>query len=91
MTDSIAALGASQPNWQAAEPKPKNAGEAATQFEALLIAQMLRMAHESSEGALGGEKDPTGDTMWDMAAQQFSQLMAANGGIGLAKLIKERL
>jgi len=32
-----------------AEPKPKNIAEAAKQFEAILIAQMLRSAQESSQ------------------------------------------
>jgi Rod binding domain-containing protein len=68
-------------------PKPKNAAEAAKQFEALLIAQMLRNAREGSGSALGDEDDSTADTMWDVAAQQFSQVLATNGGLGLAKLI----
>jgi peptidoglycan hydrolase FlgJ len=67
-----------------AQPKPKNAAEAAKQFEALMIGQMLRSAREtaSSEG-----EDSTGETMFDMAGQQFAQMLANNGGFGLAKLI----
>ncbi|MEO8098615.1 MAG: rod-binding protein [Acidobacteriota bacterium] len=67
-------------------PKPKDAGDAARQFEALLLGQMLRTAHTSEES-----EDSTGDTMWDMAAQQFAQVMADNGGMGLAKLIVKGL
>lgn len=63
-------------------PKPKNATEAAQQFEAMLLAQMLRAAHSQEDG-----QDSTTETMWDMAAQQFSQVLAKNGGLGLAKLI----
>lgn len=63
-------------------PKPKNAPEAAQQFEAMLLAQMLRTAHSQEEG-----QDSTTETMWDMAAQQFSQVLSKNGGLGLAKLI----
>jgi Rod binding domain-containing protein len=29
--------------------------------------------------------------MWDLAAQQFSQLLASRGGLGLAKLIAPKL
>jgi Rod binding domain-containing protein len=81
-TASTASLGAS------AQPKPKNAAEAAKQFEALLIAQMLRTARESAN--TGGE-DSTGETMFDLAGQQFAQMLANNGGLGLAKMISAGL
>jgi Rod binding domain-containing protein len=68
------------------QAKPRNAPEAAKQFEALLLAQMLRTAHGEEE-----QEDQTGDTMWDMAAQQFAQVMAENGGMGLAKLVTQGL
>jgi Rod binding domain-containing protein len=68
------------------QPKPKTAPEAAKQFEALLLGQMLRSAHES-----GDQPDPTSDAMWDVAAQRFSQVMADNGGLGLAKLVIQGL
>jgi Rod binding domain-containing protein len=73
-------------------PKPRDAAEAARQFEALLIGQMLRTAHESgSDGGLGASEDSTGDTMWDVSAQQFAQVLANNGGLGLARLISQGL
>ena len=62
--------------------KPKNAVEAAQQFEALLLGQMLQGVHASEDA-----EDPTADTMWDMATQQFAQVLSKNGGLGLAKLI----
>ncbi len=68
------------------QPKPKNAAEAAKQFEALLIGQMLRTAHESAGGSLG-DNDSSSDTMFDVAGQQFAQVLANNGGLGLAKMI----
>lgn len=69
-------------------PQPKDAPEAAAQFEALLLAQMLRTAHASEQD---DQQDQTGDAMWDVAAQQFAQVMAENGGLGLAKLITQGL
>ena len=69
-----------------AVPKPKNAGEASRQFEALLLGQMLRSAHDSEDS-----EDQTASTMWDMAAQQFSQVLANNGGFGLSKVIAKGL
>ena len=68
--------------------KPKNAQEAATQFEGLLIAQMLRSAKEASAS---DEKDPTSETMFDLAGQHFAQMLADRGGLGLAKLIAKSL
>jgi Rod binding domain-containing protein len=72
----------------APEPRPKDAADAARQFEALLLAQLLREAHQSSAG---DDKDATQDTMWDVAAQHFAHVMAKNGGLGLAKLIASGL
>ncbi len=71
-------------------PKPKNAAEAAKQFESLLIAQLLRAAHASSS-SLDGEDDAAGETMTDVAVQHFSQLLAENGGLGLARMIEKGL
>jgi Rod binding domain-containing protein len=73
------------------EPKPKNVAEAAQQFEALLIGQMLRNAHDSSAGSLEGESSSTEETMWDLAAQQFAQLLSQKGGLGLARLVQQGL
>ncbi len=69
------------------QAKPKNAAEAAKQFEALLIAQMLRTAHESAGGSLDDADSSSADTMFDVAGQQFAQVLANNGGLGLAKMI----
>lgn len=55
---------------------------AAKQFEALLIAQMLRSAREETE-----DQDSTASTMQDVADQQFSQVLANHGGLGLARLV----
>jgi flagellar protein FlgJ len=72
------------------QPKPKNAAEAAKQFEALLIGQMLRTARESgADGDL--DQDSTSETMFDLAGQQFAQMLANHGGFGLAKLIAKGL
>jgi len=65
-------------------PNPKNAAEAARQFEAILIAQMLHNARPDDE-------DSTTETMWDVAAQQFSKLLADRGGLGLTSLISRAL
>jgi Rod binding domain-containing protein len=66
-------------------PKPKNIAEASKQFEAILIAQMLKTAHPDSES------DSEGGAMLDLAGQHFAQVMADNGGLGLSKLIVKGL
>ena len=72
----------------APDSKPKDAAGAATQFEALLIGQMLRSVREEAED---DDKDNAGSTMLDVADQQFSQLLAQNGGLGLARMIASGL
>ncbi len=62
-------------------PQTKVEG-AAKQFEALMIAQMLRTAREDTE-----DGNSSSSTMLDVADQQFSQVLANNGGLGLAKLV----
>jgi Rod binding domain-containing protein len=72
----------------APQSQPKTSAAAAKQFEGLLIGQMLRTARETSSSGLSGEEDDsTSETMFDFADQQFAQLLANNGGLGLAKMI----
>jgi len=65
---------------------PEAIADAARQFEALLIAQMLKSAREASE-----EADSTASCLNEIAEQQFAGLLAANGGLGLAKLVAAHL
>jgi Rod binding domain-containing protein len=61
---------------------PTKVEGAAKQFEALMIAQMLRTARENTE-----DENSTSSSMLDLADQQFSQVLANNGGLGMANLI----
>jgi flagellar protein FlgJ len=70
------------------QAKPTKVADAAQQFEALLIGQMLRSAREASHDDDG---DNSSETMMDLANQQFSQLLAKNGGLGMAHMIVEGL
>lgn len=65
---------------------PSKVDGAAKQFEALIIAQMLRGVREENE-----DDDSTGATMQDVADQQFAQVLANNGGLGLASLVVKGL
>jgi Rod binding domain-containing protein len=71
---------------------PAKLEDAARQFEALLIGGMLKSARESDgEGWMGSGTDGATDTALSMADEQLAQAMASRGGLGLAKLILDRL
>ena len=66
--------------------------ESAGQFEALLIAQMLRSAREESAGGWTGDsEDNSSASMMEMSEQHIAQMLAAQGGLGLAKMIVDGL
>ena len=69
---------------------PNRAHDAAQQFEALLIGQMLHSVRQSGSGWLGSE-DSSGECATDYAEQQFAAVLAQNGGLGLADLITKGL
>ncbi len=74
------------------DPQPRNAVQAAEQFEALLLAQLLKGAHdESSDGWLGSGEDQAGSSMVELAEEHLAQVMASRGGLGLAGLIASGL
>ena len=73
---------------QAASSSPSKIADAAKQFEALMLGQILKTARESSEGGwLGTGDDQAGSLAVEMAEQQFAQAMSARGGLGIAKLV----
>jgi Rod binding domain-containing protein len=60
-------------------------GHAATDFEALMLGQMLKSAREAGEGE-DEEKDPN-STLMEFGEQQFAQALANSGGFGIAKIV----
>jgi flagellar protein FlgJ len=69
---------------------PEKIKAAAQQFEALLISQVLNMAHDPDGGWLGGGDSASGAAT-SFAEQQFAQVIAQNGGFGLSTLIAQGL
>jgi Rod binding domain-containing protein len=65
-------------------PDPVKVKDAARQFEALLLGQILRTMREAATGE-------GGDALLEVAEQNLAQAMAAQGGIGLASLVVEGL
>jgi Rod binding domain-containing protein len=63
--------------------------QAATDFEAMLLAQMLRSAREASGNGLSGddEEDQANSTMLELGEQQFAQALASSGALGIAKMV----
>jgi len=67
---------------------PARIKDAAQQFEALLLNQILHSARGSSGGGwLSLGDDPAGDTATDFAEQQLAQMLARQGGLGISRLI----
>ncbi|HLJ17796.1 MAG TPA: hypothetical protein VKV15_25085 [Bryobacteraceae bacterium] len=71
---------------------PEKIKQAASQFEALMIGQMLQSVREGGSGDfMGTDDDESGSSLLEMAEQQFAQAMAAHGGLGLAKMVSDGL
>jgi flagellar protein FlgJ len=69
---------------------PAKVHDAAQQFEALLMGQIMRSARSSS-GWLGDDADPSAECATDYAEQQFAAVIAQQGGLGLADMVAKGL
>jgi len=85
-TSSRETVGAARPTDDPAKVK-----NAARQFEALLIAQMMKSMHDSEGGWLGTGGDESSSSALEYGQEMFAQAMASNGGLGLAKLVSDGL
>ena len=65
--------------------------DAARQFEALLIGQMLKSMRDSEGGWLGTGDDEASSSAMDYAQEMFAQSLSANGGLGMASLVMKGL
>jgi Rod binding domain-containing protein len=88
-TNRIEGLLAGQPVAARSLPStPHNLDEVAAQFEALLIAELLRHARESGGGNLDEQGSESSQAMLGYAEQQISQVIASGGGLGFGRLLK---
>ncbi len=69
---------------------PAKIRDAAQQFEALLLGQILRSVRASG-GWLGSGSDSSSDCATSLAEEHFAAMLAQQGGLGLADLIAEGL
>ncbi len=72
-------------------PAKGKAVDAAKQFEALLIAQMLKTMRESGSGWLGSGEDQASESAMGMAEEHFAAALSASGGLGLANTVERGL
>jgi Rod binding domain-containing protein len=71
---------------------PEAIAKAATQFEALLIGEVMKSAREADgSGWEGTDEQEAGSTLMEVSEQQIAQALAASGGLGLAKMISAGL
>jgi Rod binding domain-containing protein len=97
MADAIRLVSSSlqetEPTGKSRQPDdPKKVLDAAKQFEALLVSQMMKSTREASAGGWSGNSDDhAGDSMMDMAEQQISKVLTAGSGLGLAKMVVQGL
>lgn len=88
-TDAIQAAALPQIDGRPVAQNPK---EAAVQFEALLIGQLLKNARASGEGGwLGSGEDQASSTMMEVAEEHLAQVLASQGGLGIANLVVQSL
>jgi Rod binding domain-containing protein len=70
---------------------PQKTKDAAVQFEALLVGQILKSAHEEEGGWLGAGEDQTAGSAMQMADEYFARALTSHGGLGLARMISAGL
>jgi flagellar protein FlgJ len=89
----LSSTGLGAPTLSGSKNDPEKIKQAASQFEALLMGQVLKSVHESSEegGWLGTGEDQTASSAMGMADEYFAQSMAKRGGLGLARMISAGL
>jgi flagellar protein FlgJ len=69
---------------------PDKVRKAAEDFEALIVAQMIKSVRESALGTWS-DPDQSGAVGLEMAEQQLAQVIASQGGLGLARMIERSL
>lgn len=92
---SIEAVSTALPTTTVGSPvtkdSPAKIQDAAKQFEALLMAQMLKSMRDSEGGWMGTGDDESASSAMDYAQEMFAQALCSQGGLGLASLIARGL
>lgn len=90
---AMVSAGAARTSSETTGPRdPAKIEDAARQFEALLLGQLLKAAQESSGGSWAGdEEDQSAGSVLQLAGEQLAQALAAQGGLGLARMVSAGL
>ena len=71
---------------------PSNVNQAAAQFEALLVSQILKAARPAGgESWLGAGSDASAAPAIEFAEEQLAAALCARGGLGLAAMIAQAM
>lgn len=65
--------------------------DAARQFEALLVGEMLKSMRDTEGGWLGTGDDQAASSAMEYAQEMFAQSLSAKGGLGLANMVAQGL
>jgi peptidoglycan hydrolase FlgJ len=71
--------------------QPEKIQDAARQFEALLIGQMLKSMREAGDGALSWGGDQASSAATEYAQEMFAQALSKGGGLGLSRVVVQAL
>ena len=74
-----------------ARSTPAKVHEAARQFEALLLGQILKSMKDAEGGWMGTGEDQTASSAMEYGQEMLAQQLSSNGGLGLANLIVQGL
>lgn len=81
---------ADAPDTSATPAEASKIKKCATEFEGMLLAQMLRSARESGGGGLTGcdeDDSEANSSLLELGEQQFAQALAGSGALGIAKMV----
>lgn len=88
VSSSETQAGSAKPSTRHGKSSPEEINKAASQFEAVLIGQLLQSARSADgTGWMDSDESDPGANLTEMSEQALSSTLAANGGLGLAKMI----
>jgi Rod binding domain-containing protein len=71
--------------------RPRTIAQAGQQFESLLIAELLRAAHDEGGSWLGSGEDGASGSAMSVAEESLAQALASQGGFGIGDLVTKSL
>jgi Rod binding domain-containing protein len=90
LVQSLNSLQTAQPATGKAQPSEK-LRKAAGDFEALLLSSLLEPLASAWSQAPGATEEKEGNTYADLAAQAIGRAMSANGGLGIARMLLQKM